>query len=189
MTRSESASVSKLPLRGSGDRRRLDSYRLHHFLTYLDLHSNRTGYRSTLSQDLTPRMSPQRIPRRSVLFIATVLLAISTNACGSEPSTNDCPSTITLSVAGGAQPTIDWEPHCLVFGLRVYDAADRPLWVLEADRIANTIAPPVHYGTVPDGARQIGSVLPLQPGFAVRITAELFESGSTTVADQTFYTP
>lgn len=51
------------------------------------------------------------------------------------------------------------------------DAADRPVWVIEAPDQRNTMPPPVVYGQTPDGVGDHGPAAVLQTGvtYTVRV--------------------
>jgi hypothetical protein len=74
-----------------------------------------------------------------------------------------CTGAVTIAVSSGTSPSFSWTPACRLFFVNVeLGATDQ--WNIISDS-TNAIAPPVHYGLVPAGARQLtASVTPLQVG-------------------------
>jgi hypothetical protein len=73
------------------------------------------------------------------------------------------PGATAVSVSAGVTPSVNWSPACRVSFLDVVSFGVSQ-WRVTSDS-ANLITPPVQYGVVPSGARQIAAPVILQAGF------------------------
>ena len=74
-------------------------------------------------------------------------------ACGDSTGTvAECTGPVTVTAGtGGTMPTFQWSPACRLFEVAVEDSLHALLWFTRSSS-ANRIAPPVTYGTAPQGA-------------------------------------
>jgi hypothetical protein len=138
---------------------------------------------------------PIRLPRLSgglraggmMLAIAALMTA---NGCARESSTFTselplCPQTVTLSVDGGTEPQISWEPACRVWSVQVAEAGSGVVrWHLVMDD--ESLRSPVRYGAVPFGAGELVSASPLAAGQEYRIRITQRSHGGRVLATTTF---
>ena len=112
---------------------------------------------------------------------AKILMAISTFlvlACSDDDSTGptvlpECEDIDSITVTAGAELTFAWAPNCRLMGWNIEpvgSGADQWLVLSEG---ANSISPPITYGVVPEGAREIHAAEALVPG--VEYTLYLFK--------------
>jgi hypothetical protein len=66
-----------------------------------------------------------------------------------EPGHRHCPINVSVTVAPGATPVIDWSPPCPVSKIVIEDTFGDVQWFAEAD--GNLIYPAVEWGTAPPG--------------------------------------
>jgi hypothetical protein len=110
----------------------------------------------------------QRIPP---LFL--VLATFTVFGC-SDDSTRpaelaECTGAVTITVSAGTTPQFSWSPACRLFFLIVEPAATGDdLWLIITEG-ANQILPPVRYGTVPPGARELAPPTPLVAGTEYKV--------------------
>jgi hypothetical protein len=109
--------------------------------------------------------------RLSSVAVASLSLLLGCGG-GTEPLAR-CSGPVTVTVSGGATPTIDWAPACGAEELRVNEVAsptsgfgDGPRWIIDAD--SRLIEPPVRYGQTSRGAVVTMAPEPLEPGRAHR---------------------
>ncbi len=112
-------------------------------------------------------------PTRLAFFFLTIGLL----GCGDDPASpeNESPctdetGTVVVSVTSAQTPTFTWDPACSVALLLVEEEAS-DMWGVGTDEsvwndpsLANLIAPPVTYGSVPSGSIAFQDPLPLVTG-------------------------
>jgi hypothetical protein len=86
------------------------------------------------------------IARRLALAGAAVLLVV---GCGSSDPTDDCPTSVEVSVTEGTTPSFSWSPACRAYQVSVNDVSG-PVWAMGFafgnPAKANAILPPVAFG-------------------------------------------
>ena len=91
-------------------------------------------------------------------------IACSDNSPGTTGPLPECTGAVTVAVSSGTTPTFTWAPSYRLFFVLVEPAqSGADLWSVGSDG-TNAIRPPVIYGTVPNGARELQSVTPLVTG-------------------------
>jgi hypothetical protein len=113
---------------------------------------------------------------------------------GTDPDpVSACTGVVSISVGSGTVPALSWSPPCRLFLVLVEDPTGTgDQWGVLSDS-SNGIAPPVHYGTVPEGAtKELLPPVPLQAGHeyrlnVVRFTGPGHEDGE--VIGQATFTP
>lgn len=71
------------------------------------------------------------------------------------PTPEDCTGPVQVSVSSGATPTFAWTPLCSLFFVLVEpESSGADQWGVISDS-TNAISPPVVYGVVPPGAREL----------------------------------
>jgi len=98
-----------------------------------------------------------------VAFGCAMVLGCSSDSTSPGAATPVCTGAVTIAVSSGTSPSFNWTPACRLFFVNVeLGATDQ--WNIASDS-TNAIAPPVQYGVVPAGARQLTpNVTPLQAG-------------------------
>ena len=75
-----------------------------------------------------------------------------------------------MTVTSGTTPNISWAPSCRASRLIVDPNSDVvDYWVLATNADTNGLAPPIRYGSRPNGSVTIMSPVPLQEGSAYRV--------------------
>jgi len=87
----------------------------------------------------------------------TCILAMQV-ACNSSSAANDplpdCVAHVRLSVISGIPPLFDWQPHCAITTIIVYESG-RAVWSAwggQPPHEETRFRPPARYGTAPSGA-------------------------------------
>jgi hypothetical protein len=99
------------------------------------------------------------------LAVAVVLLV----ACSDdEPAAPivvpECSDPLTITVTADSVLTFSWTPYCRLMGWLIELAADGgDKWIVWSEG-SNSVAPPITYGIVPDGATQVHYAGPLIHG-------------------------
>ena len=98
-----------------------------------------------------------------VALCCMIVLGCSSNATSPGATAPVCTGPVTITVSSGTSPSFNWTPTCRLFFVNVeLGATDQ--WSIISDS-TNAIAPPVQYGVVPAGARQLTpNATPLQAG-------------------------
>lgn len=107
--------------------------------------------------------------RRILILIGIAVTACGSDAVGPEGALPACTGAVSVSVSGGAAPTISWTPACRLFFVLVEpleSGADQ--WGIISDS-TNAIAPPVTYGVTPAGAVQQAAPVPLLVGQSYKV--------------------
>ena len=86
------------------------------------------------------------------------------------PVSETCTGPVQVSVASGTMPAFTWTPACSLFLVLVEpDSSGADQWSVISDS-TNAISPPVTYGVIPPGARELDPPTPLVSG----VTYEVF---------------
>lgn len=107
-----------------------------------------------------------RRPRLTIapLVLGTLLGSIACSSTNPYENLGDCTGDVALSVGGGTQPLIHWEPLCRAYLLVVESAATgHDSWSITSAG-GNGISPDVLYGTAPAGAQTVQAAAPLVAG-------------------------
>ena len=125
-------------------------------------------------------------------ILALAALAAPLVACGDDdPTTGFAQCTadvgiVTLTLSGGAQPVLNWDPDCSVALLLIKEAGVRDLWNISTFREevvlldpakGNLITPPVTYGVVPTGVLRIWGPETLTSGVLQVLLQRILEDG------------
>ena len=94
------------------------------------------------------------MPRWSVLIGAVFSFAACRDV--TRPPVTACTGSVTITVASGPTPQIDWTPACRAQWVWVADSTGANVWGIISDS-TNAIEPPVTYGVVPVDQRISGS--------------------------------
>ncbi len=82
--------------------------------------------------------------------------------CSGDPAAPEhCTGGVTVQVGPGTTPEFSWSPVCAGSELTVTDPANRLTWVIAVPGEENRLAPPVRYGSVPEGTQTLQSAVPL----------------------------
>ena len=125
-------------------------------------------------------------------ILALAALAVPLVACGDDDPTGFAQCTadagiVTLTLSGGAQPVLNWDPACSVALLLIEEAGVRDLWHISTFREdesvlldpaqVNLITPPVTYGVMPTGVRRIWGPQTLTSGVLQVLLQRVLENG------------
>lgn len=123
-------------------------------------------------------------------MLLAIAAFVTATGCAREPSTFTtelplCPQTVALSVDGGTEPEISWEPACRVWSVQVAEAGSGVVrWHLVMDD--ESLRSPARYGVVPFGAGEMVSASTLAAGVEYRIRITQRSHGGRVLATTTF---
>ena len=101
------------------------------------------------------------------VLILSILLVM---ACSDDDNTTvpvvvpDCSVVDSITVTAGSELTFSWAPNCRLMGWNIEPAGSGADQWLVLSEGSNSIEPPITYGVVPEGAREIHAAEDLVPG-------------------------
>jgi hypothetical protein len=138
---------------------------------------------------------------RAITVLACVLV-VAGLGCGSDPNDANagCSNQVTVSVAGGSEPSFSWSPNCAVHNLVVFEGVGphtfgqySAAWAIESQPDANNVPnnrlhSGIRYGQVPGDGRQVSAPVALVTGqpYTVYLNVYTLDQRVETVGSKTF---
>ena len=102
--------------------------------------------------------------KRVIVFGALVALGCSADNVTDPVVLPECSDIESITVATGPELSFSWSPACRLMGWNIEPAGSADDQWLVLSEGSNSIAPPITYGVVPEGAREIHEAEVLAPG-------------------------